>query len=141
MFATNELLVILGMAKILNCTSLRANFFHFDGVRMSFTCLASNVYILHSTYLNYLYKKKITYIHGLVIIYIYFLYIFYYNIQNTCLSFSLRALTAVVLYWYIAIFQLLKHQNHALAVKLNLFFFSSIAIVHIYRQMCTVHES
>ena len=57
MFATNELLVILGMAKILNRTSLRANFFHFDGVRMSFTCLASNVYILHSTYLNYLYKK------------------------------------------------------------------------------------
>ena len=107
MFATNELLVILGMAKILNRTSLRANFFHFDGVRMSFTCLASNVYILHSTYLNYLYKKTNHLYTWPIYIYIYiyiYLYIFYYNIQNTCLSFSLRALTAVVLYWYIAIF-------------------------------------
>ena len=29
----------------------------------------------------------------------------------------------MVLYWYITIFYLLKHQNHAPAVELNLFFF------------------
>ena len=40
--------------------------------------------------------------------------------------FELRALTAAVLYWYIAIFQLLKHQNHTPAVELNLFFLAPL---------------
>ena len=86
MFATNELLVILGMAKILNRTSLRANFFHFDGVRMSFTCLASNVYILHSTYLNYLYKKTnhlYTWPSYNLYIYIYIYIFFFYTYSIT----------------------------------------------------------
>ena len=57
-----------------------------------------------------------------------------------CAYFDL-ALEHLQKWCYIAIFYLHKHQSDAPTMELNVFFFSSIATVHIYRQMCNVHES